>query len=635
MTPTSAQVTLDEVVWADDLASYLGIPCPEDAASLVGLEASLLNDSFRSYGYSLSFGVSKTAAIVQLRGPGARAARRKLFSMQNGLPILSESGPAERLPLVPVYKHLGVRVTANNSLLPEIKQRVAAAWVSFRQGKTKVFRSKRLSLERKGAILASHVLSKLTFGCGAWGPLRQGEMALFARTVISMYRQCLGLAFADDQHVTTATICALVKQADPLTLLWTERLRYAKQLVANGPDALWALVKGDASFMSGMREAFTWLYGWIRATTQLPDPASDWEPWDRLMTSRTGRFGGLIKRAKALETVRVASFAALQALLRSLCQIGGCSLTTARSDLDRPERYQDACLICRIAFPSRASWAVHAAKKHGYRAPATLLSQGLEKPLCLGCGRLYANHHRLRRHLLHSQPCRTGWGSFRPNGPVGSEVHVQAPPVQVEGTACREIRPDPTITHPGVIDALLALSPPDPDSVWHTLLDFAEPLDVLQQSLRDWAAHPGAPPSACGLAEDACLLLDPELWCDDFRKGKRGAQGFAACAELQPPADCKLNFVLTGVSAVFKVDDPPLPEFVYPFRHSVPLATARRHLDWLEQACDTFSTFLSTSQLSPVFLEASPRALSCLEPVTGWALGAGLARRPGGLGSPS
>ena len=632
--PSSAQVTLDDVVWADDLASYLGIPCPEEAASLVGLEASLLNDSFRSYGYSLSFGVSKTAAIVQLRGPGARAARRKLFSIKGGIPILSETGPAENLPLVPVYKHLGVRVTANNSLLPEIKQRVAAAWVSFRQGKTKVFRSKRLSLERKGAILASHVLSKLTFGCGSWGPLRQGEMTLFARTVISMYRQCLGLAYADDQHVTTATICALVKQADPSTLLLTERLRYAIQLVANGPDALWALVKGDANFMSGMREAFTWLYGWIRATTQLPDPASDWEPWARLMTSRTGRFGGLIKRAKALETVRVASFAALQALLRSLCQIGGCSLVTARSDLDRPERYQDACLICRIAFPTRASWAVHAAKKHGYRAPATLLSQGLEKPLCLGCGRLYANHHRLRRHLLHSQPCRTGWGSFHPHGPVCGELHVQAPPVQVEGTECREVRPDPTYTHPGVIDALLALSPPDPDSVWHALLDFAEPLDVLQQSLRDWAAHPEAPPSACGLAEDACLLLDPELWCDDFRRGKRGVQGFAACAELQSPSDCKLNFVLTGVSAVFKVDDPPLPEFVYPFRHSVPLATARRHLDWLEQACDTFSTFLSTSQLSPVFLEASPRALSCLEPVTGWALGAGLARRPGGLGSP-
>ena len=306
----------------------------------------------------------------------------------------------------------------------------------------------------------------------------------------------------------------------------------------------------------------------------------------------------------------------------------------ARGDLERPERYHDACLICRIAFPSRASWAVHAAKKHGYRAPATLLSKGLDKPLCLGCGRLYANHSRLRRHLLHSQTCRTGWGSFCPTGTAVGEIHVQAPPAQVDGVDCRAIGPDPTCTHPGLVDALLALSPPDSDSVWHTLLDFAEPLAVLQQSLQDWASHPEAPAGALGLAEDACLLLDPELWCDDFRKGKRSAQGFVACADLPSPSGCRLNFVLTGVPAVFKVDDPPLPEFVYPFQHSVPLATARRHLDWLEQACDTFSAFLSSSQLSPVFLEASPRALSCLEPVTGWAVGAGLARRPGGLGSP-
>ena len=88
------------------------------------------------------------------------------------------------------------------------------------------------------------------------------------------------------------------------------------------------------------------------------------------------------------------------------------------------------------------------------------------------------------------------------------------------------------------------------------------------------------------------------------------------------------------MSAVFKVDDPPLPELVYPFRHSVPLAAARRHLDWLEQACDTFSAFLASTRLSPVFLEASSKAFSALEPVSSWAVGAGLARRPGGLGSP-
>ena len=224
----SSFVDLDDVVWADDLASYLGLDDPAEAASRLGFEASVLNDSFHSFGYSLSFGANKTAAVVHLRGPGAKAARRALFSNPNGLAVLSESGPTQRLPLVPEYKHLGVRISANNSLLPEIKMRVAAAW------KTKVFRSKRISLTRKGAILGSHVLSRLTFGSGAWGRLKQGEMTLFSRTIVSMYRQCLGLAHAADQHVSTATICALLGQADPVTILQTERLRYARQLVCNG-----------------------------------------------------------------------------------------------------------------------------------------------------------------------------------------------------------------------------------------------------------------------------------------------------------------------------------------------------------------------------------------------------------------
>ena len=141
-------------------------------------------------------------------------------------------------------------------------------------------------------------------------------------------------------------------------------------------------------------------------------------------------------------------------------------------------------------------------------------------------------------------------------------------------------------------------------------------------------------PAAAELADDARLLLDPELWCEDFRKGKGRVQNFQACVDLQRPTACNLDFVLTGVTAAFRIDDPPLQEFVYPFRHSIPLTAARRHLAWLEHACDTFGAFLSATQLSPVSLTASPRALACLEPISGWAQGSGLVRRAGGLSSP-
>ena len=450
-------VDLDDVVWADDLASYLGLDDPAEAASRLGFEASVLNDSFHSFGYSLSFGANKTAAVVHLRGPGAKAARRALFSNPAGLAVLSESGPTQRLPLVPEYEHLGVRISANNSLLPEIKIRVAAAWTAFRQGKTKVFRSKRISLTRKGAILGSHVLSRLTFGSGAWGRLKQGEMTLFSRAIVSMYRQCLGLAHAADQHVSTATICALLGQADPVTILQTERLRYARQLVCNGPEVLWALVRSDSGYLSSARDAFRWLHTWVRATSALPDPSEDWVPWVDVMCNRPGLFRGLVKRARALEVVRTSCFAALQALLRTLERVGGARAPAVRADGERPDRYTEACLICRIAFPTRATWSVHAAKKHGYRAPATLLSKEVNKPLCLGCGRLYANTARLRRHLLHSTQCREGWGNFCPEGPVSGTAHPQMPPLRVAGSVAVGDKPDPAHIHQGLVDALLAL----------------------------------------------------------------------------------------------------------------------------------------------------------------------------------
>ena len=61
------------------------------------------------------------------------------------------------------------------------------------------------------------------------------------------------------------------------------------------------------------------------------------------------------------------------------------------------------------------------------------------------------------------------------------------------------------------------------------MLEHAEPLDVLRNSLRTWADH----------IEAACLLLDPDLRCDDFRKGKGGTQGNTARTDLLCPVDCQ------------------------------------------------------------------------------------------------
>ena len=54
------------------------------------------------------------------------------------------------------------------------------------------------------------------------------------------------------------------------------------------------------------------------------------------MIERPGLFRGFIKRAKALEIVRVACHTTLQAVRRTLCQVGGDAGQGGRDDADRP-----------------------------------------------------------------------------------------------------------------------------------------------------------------------------------------------------------------------------------------------------------------------------------------------------------
>ncbi|CAE7773963.1 unnamed protein product [Symbiodinium sp. CCMP2592] len=627
----SIAAPLTEVVWADDVSSYLCLAEPSTAAFRLGVETSVLVDAFAGYGYSLSFGPGKTAAVVALRGKGARQARRCLFTGTATVPVVSEHRLGERLPLVSVYKHLGVQVAAAGS---EVKQRIAQAWVAFRQGRTKVYRSKRLTLVRKGNLLRSLVLSRLLFGSGSWGTLRIGEFQAFSRCLGAMYRQCLCVHPNADQEISTEAMCSLLGQPDALTILRVERLRYARQLVATGPDVLWALLKHEAAFTGAVQDACRWLYRWVCDTSPLGDPATAWDGWVRVMLERPRLFRGLIKRARALECLRLGAYAAFQAVHKALCLVG-CATRPDATDPDAVVEFRDACLLCRVAFSSRAAWAVHAAKCHGYRAPATLLAREQATPFCAGCGRLYANHNRLRRHLLHAAVCRTRWGAFQPEGGTPCTLpalHEQRPPCLLPGEiGAGPASVDASVIHPGLLEALLHLPALDPDLVWSTVVDFVEPLSVLKATLEAWAVHEHAQPGCAECASDAVLLLDPELWCDDFRRPKAGRQQQAVCAALAPPKACRCSFVLTGPEATFRLDEPPLPSMVYPFQASVPLACARRHFAWLEQACDSLGAFFQASASSPASFLASGAALRCLEPLTSWAVESGFEKRSRGL----
>ena len=626
-------LALDDLVWADDLSTCINVACAEEAAAVVASEAGALTDAFHSHGFELSFGPRKTAAIVSLRGPGARAARRALFAGKAELCVLREQvGPAA-LPLVDQYKHLGVVQAGAGCIRREIHQRCAAAWTAFREGRTRVFRCKRVSLRRRGILLNMLVLSKLLYGAGAWPPLKAGEMRKFTGALFSIYRATLGLRATDDQHLSVSAICTLLDLPDPATLLRVEQLRYLKQLCCAAPDVLWALLRCDGPFLGLIRDSLQWLYARVQSTCAWPDPNTHWEEWSGLIRDRPSIFTGLIKRARGLELCRINCYAALRALYRTIHQA---SAGSELAEVVEGATCTEACLICRRGFVSRAAWACHSSKKHGYRIPASILVGHKGRTLCGGCGKVYATSARLRRHLLHATACRANWGAFQtdeceqPPQPNHAE-----PPTQALGHLAPDVGgDDPAAYNKGLFEVLSGLEAPTAEAVWENVVEYVEPLDILRATVRRWQAHLGSQPGIASAAEDVLLMLDPSLCCDSFGSSRPSVAPADCFGDLPGPLAEPISFVLSGPVRVFRLDAPPCSSFQYPFIGSATLAAARRQAAYVEAACDVLGAAVQQAAISRVQIIADGKTLTALEPAATWLLSIGFVGSSKGLSSP-
>lgn len=180
-----------QATWADDLAILLAFHTVEDLVSKFPIAVHALLEVLGEFGTQASMGEAKTAAIIQPRGKGAIALRRKLFATHPATwPIITEHAVV-RLPLASQYKHLGGLVAAAGTMVIEIRARVSKARSSFWRIAQKVLRNEHFPIQTRAKIFQSTVLSVLNWGSGAWPLLSIGEYRLWTTGYWDLLRKLM------------------------------------------------------------------------------------------------------------------------------------------------------------------------------------------------------------------------------------------------------------------------------------------------------------------------------------------------------------------------------------------------------------------------------------------------------------
>ena len=500
-----------DMVWADDLATPMVADDPTLLAAQAASEASALADAFAEHAMQLSFGPLKTAVVLALRGAGSRAARRSAFCRRStdadsGFPVLREHYPADFLPAVDSYRHLGSIQSFDGSMRREIQQRVGQAWGAFREGRRKLYKNKLVAPIRRSAMLTGLVVSKLLVGAGTWPPLRKGEYKMLRAALYGVFRAALCVSKLDDQQKHACSIRSLLSTSSPVALLHAARLRYAGQMVKHAPVHLWAITKGDRAYCELMLGSFDWLFERVGRTCGLPRPRSSWPSWQEVMQGHPGKYKGWIKRALALEQL-VDKCAADHVELYKLCRALSGTLAAPSDDFVQAPPVE-ACLICRKGFASRLAWASHAARLHQYRTVAPQLAQGC---VCLGCGKTYANTGRLKRHLDASLSCQRTWGSFVPED-ASATAHSQMPPHVAAGAfQDASLLPVASSFEDAIARSLDGLDPCTTETALDVFKSFVQPLSALRAAAERTV---GATDPACSVAAQVVILLHPGVVCD-------------------------------------------------------------------------------------------------------------------------
>ena len=417
-------------IWADDAAFMAADKDPHRLLRKLRAMAKIVTNRLARAGMEVNFQPGKTEIVLDLRGPQARALRADL--MRHSQPGLWVDGIDVFIRIVPRYIHLGTLYTATGSMQPELRRRLEMAHVKLNSLSTPIFKRRGLGLQRKLCLFQSLILSGLWHNAAIWPPLTTAEKELLKKGVFRLYRRVLQMHYKNALlHMTTADVYTLIKLPDAEICHAVERLRYLRQLLASGEDAMWALLAQEQRWLLLVQQDLQWLHAQGQ-TNDMPTPCSDsYDEWCAFIGRAGKRWTALLRRAREHASLQCSKQLEWDAWQHKVIDIfdhlrGNIASSEHRGPSLAACDLDHACMLCRQTFSSKAAWALHAFKRHGRKHRARWFATGTQ---CESCHREYHSNVRLARHLRTSHACRRHLEhaafSYQTEPGVGSRSHRQ------------------------------------------------------------------------------------------------------------------------------------------------------------------------------------------------------------------
>ena len=340
------------------------------------------------HGLQANLGRGKTEALVACFGPGSAAVKRQLLTVDQ--PQISFKGEFVQgsICLAEQYTHLGSVVRADGQSLPDILRRRELARELYRPVKSKLLSNPFLFFREKTELLRGRILPKFLYGAGLWSLHTVRERQAVEEAIFSFYRGAFRPIFGfSSQGFTNEEVAGALCLPLPTELLKVEQVRVLVRLH----------VSGMCDVLDELRRDSTW---WVAAVGAAHDigllpNTSIADHWpleglcDDLAMMRTScrRFLKAGVQRRKLPPGR----------LRPRPPCDSVEVVAAQGD-----DLRWTCDECGASFLNRRRLAVHCSRRHGRRAPHTVVAMGTA---CERCGTEHWTQHRLAEHLRRSRAC--------------------------------------------------------------------------------------------------------------------------------------------------------------------------------------------------------------------------------------